>query len=326
MTDNKKNSKNFNLKNLILNIISCGFYNYLHGNQLRSGLENAVRESDLDQVIFFLEEGAEANDLPILKTAIFKNNKLIIELLLSHGGKADISPPLMDKYDGKYHTFSETHKTYPLLEIAIENEDILTISLLLKYGLKACEGLFQALKTRNIKVISLLIDKTTNEKKIIHIFKRFFFESNTKFNFFYDKLNIEEHLIWDKILLLTAIYMKDIDGINLILTNYQPDNDVLFDSVKDSNYKMFCLLLNCFLSEDCDVDLNLIRDDQQKTLLHEIAINGTKEQAVFLLNKSNLKVIDINAIDKEGHTPLYYALANQNQSVAHFLESIGANL
>lgn len=73
------------------------------------------------------------------------------------------------------------------------------------------------------------------------------------------------------------------------------------------------------------MDLNLVKDYSQKTLLHEISINGNREQAIYLLNKNSLKPFNINSVDKYMHTSIYYALHNQNKSVYNLLKSLGAD-
>ena len=208
------------LINNALNMITLGFYSFLRENYLYFRLKKAVQDSNFVQILFFLDKGAIVNDLSILKIPVLNKNKIITELLLNNGGEANISPLLADSYDGNYHTFSETHVTYPLLEIAIANEDIEIIKLLLQHGIESYEGLQQALKYKKIKIIILLREKTKDSQKIFYIFKNFFSLTENSVECFYNNLDLNEHLKLDDLLLSLAIYMKKMDTINSTLYNF----------------------------------------------------------------------------------------------------------
>lgn len=307
----------------LLNLMTLGVYGFFRKKHLYSELKKAVESSDTAQILFFLDKGAIANDFSILKIPVLTKNKTITELLLDNGGKANISLPLLNNYDGKFHTFSETHNTYPLLEIAIVNEDIEIIKLLLQHGIKSHEGLQQALNENKIKIILMLVEKGEN-KKIFKVLKRFFSSiENKSIEKFHDELDLSAHLKLDAALLAIAIDMSKIDTIKNIIKIHKPNDVDLFNSIKKQKSNVFCLVLDS--CSDKYIDLNLIKDKDKKTLLHIIAIHGSKEQAIHLLNRPSLNKIDINAIDDDMHTPIYYALNSKNKSVYNLLKSIGAD-
>lgn len=309
-------------KNLtkFLNLITFGWYNFFKKNNLYYKLKKAVLDSNSTQILYFLEKGAIANDLSILKIPVLNKNKMIIELLLNNGGEANISPPVSDIYDGKYHTFSETHFSYPLLEIAIENEDIDIIKLLLDHGVNSHEGMFQALSANNTKIVIFLIENTKQYKKIFRIFKRFFSIDNRCLRNFYNNLDLSEHIQLDEILLATAIYMKNMDDIKMILVKHTPSKCLLFDSINNSKSTIFFNLLTSFMESNNFINLSLIKDVSHRTLLHEIAINGNREQAIYLLNKD--RFFDINANDDYNRNAIYYSLFKNNKGVYSLLHSI----
>lgn len=306
------------------NILTVGLYGYFRKKYLHSGLKKAVMESNETETLAFLDSGAIANDLSILKNSVINKDKVILEMLLSHGGKSDISPPLANSYDGQYHTFSETHITYPLLEIAIANGDLEIIDLLLRKGINSHEGLQQALKENKMEIIIFLIEKSKETKKIMNIFKFFFRNEKNNIRKFYESLELKDHFKLDPILLSTAINSSNLFVVDLMLKKIVPEKNVLFNSIKNYKSGIFCALLHSFLLNNA-VDLNLIKDENRKTLLHNIAIEGSKEQVVCLLNANTLIPLDINAMDDEMRTPIYYAFSNENYSVYNFLKSLGAN-
>lgn len=63
------------------------------------------------------------------------------------------------------------------------------------------------------------------------------------------------------------------------------------------------------------------RDDDRRTLLHQVVANGQKAEAELLLRKG----ADIDAMDKYGQTPLHYAAAQGSKELVELLIRRGAD-
>jgi ankyrin repeat protein len=88
----------------------------------------------------------------------------------------------------------------------------------------------------------------------------------------------------------------------------------IFEAVESGNLQQVKVLLQR------EPTLALKRDSEGVTLLHEAAFGGKKDVAALLLATK----ADVNAQDKYGYRPLYYASALGNNDVADLLRRHGA--
>jgi ankyrin repeat protein len=89
----------------------------------------------------------------------------------------------------------------------------------------------------------------------------------------------------------------------------------IFEAVEQGNVQQVKVLLQQ------EPDLALKKDSDGVTLLHEAAFGGKKDVAALLLTTK----ADVNARDKYGYRPLYYASALGNNDVADLLRRHGAH-
>ncbi len=119
-----------------------------------------------------------------------------------------------------------------------------------------------------------------------------------------------------------------IDGVHLLTfvsshqVKYLMDNglDLTLDSTKG-------VIMNCSTKEELwygGFDMTY-KDNNDNTFLHGPFINDfKKEEMTHNLIKGLIKIIDINAKNKDGETPLHLACKNNNSLVVHILLKLGA--
>lgn len=65
------------------------------------------------------------------------------------------------------------------------------------------------------------------------------------------------------------------------------------------------------------------KDEEGRTVLHRAVLQNNETLVEYILKQDEL---DINAIDRKGNSPLFYACTNGNSRVAHALKFEGATL
>lgn len=124
-----------------------------------------------------------------------------------------------------------------------------------------------------------------------------------------------------------AVEKGDLDIVNVLLDhpNVRPnvaDSDGLTSlhyAVKKGDVGIVKALLN-----HPGIDLTKA-DKNRSTLLHDAVKNGDLEIAKALLNHPRHESIWLNVVDKNGHTPFYYAVADGYPDLIRLLAQKGAN-
>ena len=183
------------------------------------------------------------------------------------------------------------------------------------------EALYEKLDKKDNKILKLIIDISINTKTIEYIplikylIQNYHPLDNKIFKLNYkENLNSKEYI--EKVIGLYQFYTNELKG-NIMLKD-ESGNDPFFICVQNNNYDfMFNILL-----EENNISLNST-NNEGKSIIHLIL--QTNENKKTILKKALESGFDFNIKDKDGMSPLDYAVAQGDNDIVNILKEYYKN-